>query len=532
MSNTQRAVEELNRTINNFASEINVKVDAVSHSSDEVQATANKLLDRVQQFKTGMIQSEEKQIAHENLIRIDQTLKEQFGDHDAIRRTIIGVVRDFDINLVRTSTIKELSEQLWITSSRYWLSYALLAITAWVNDDQGIAKSALAECVRREPPKATLFFCLMNLRFGRNQVARSWFQEYLKTVDPSNLGIDAAIMLQAYLSGLFGSDLELEHRVNTVIRSWINELNAEGQAVQAQQLYSKYIETMAVPNAPVWENAKDHCSVYNEMQVAYREANKPSKLLALLDEIDVEVDNESTADFRSRVDKVLNDLVNSYDKEEDELMKERDYFNTIIDFNGRVDEAKASFNEKQKMANNGYNVGERMVQWSVYSRKDEINVRVRKFAMRNTKDWFLNAVEKWFSNANQLAPLDYPITVADWSGISNGEDAEILVRQMEEYYASNKLKICYFNAPNIAALIVLILSLGLVFLTPYSLIFTIAAAGFLLFRILKANKDYPAMIRRNVAALRSTIKDIVEFKVFFKNEMSKHDLLINRIKNI
>ena len=107
-----------------------------------------------------------------------------------------------------------------------------------------------------------------------------------------------------------------------------------------------------------------------------------------------------------------------------------------------------------------------------------------------------------------------------------------MVRQMEEYYASNKLKLCYFNALNIAALIVLVLSLGLVFLTPFSLIFTIAAAGFLLFRILKANKDYPAMIRKNVETLRSTIKDIVEFKVFFKNEMGKHDLLINRIKNI
>lgn len=532
MSNTQRAVEELNRTINNFASEINVKVDSVSQSSEEVQTTANKLLDRVQQFKTGMIQSEEKQIAHENLIRIDQILKEQFGDHDAIRRTIIGVVRDFDINLVRTSTIKELSEQLWITSSRYWLSYALLAITAWVNDDPGIAKSALAECIRREPPKATLFFCLMNLRFGRNQVARSWFQEYLKTVDPSNLGIDAAIMLQAYLSGLFGSDLELEHSVNTVIHSWINELNAEGRAVQAQQLYSKFIETMAVPNAPVWENAKDHCSVYKEMQVAFREANKPSRLIAIIDEIDVEVDNESSSDFKSRVDKVLNDLVNSYDKEEDELMTERDYFSTVIDFNGRVDEAKRSFEEKQKMANNGYNVGERMVQWAVYSRKDEINVRVRKFAMRNTKEWFLNAFENWYSNANQLAPLDYPITVSEWSGISNGEDAEVLVKNMEEYYASNKLKIAYFNTLNIVALIVMILSLGLVFLTPYSLIFTVAAAGFLIFRILKANKDYPEMIRRNVSTLRNTIKDIVDFKVFFKNEMGKHDLLINRIKNI
>ena len=532
MSNTERAVEELNRTINGFASQVNVKVDSVTNSSDVVQETANKLLRRVQDFKTGMIQSEEKQLAHENLIRIDQTLKEQFGDHDAIRRTIIGVVRDFDINLVRTSTIKELSEELWITSSRYWLSYALLAITAWVNDDQGIAKSALAECVRREPPKSTLFFCLMNLRFGRNKVARSWFQEYLKTVDPNNLGRDTAIMLQAYLSGLFGTDLELEHQVNVVIRSWINELNAEGQSTQAEALYSRFIETMAVGDAPKWENSREHCSVYEDMQKAYREANKPGKMIGLVNMIDVEVDSQNSADFKGRVDKVLNELVNSYDKEEAELMMEREYFNTIIDHNGKVDEAKRSFAEKQKMQNDGYNVGERMVQWAVYSRFDEVDVSVKKFAMRNTKDWFINAIDKWYGNATQLAPLDYPITISDWSCVSNGEDTEKQVAQMEEYYATNKLRIAYFNSLNIAAMIVLILSIGCVFLTPYSLIFTIASAGFLLFRILKANKDYPEMVRNNVQQLRNVIKEIIEFKMFFKNEMSKHEELINRIRNL
>mgnify|MGYP003293995419 CR=1 FL=1 len=94
--------------------------------------------------------------------------KDKLGNTEVatIVNQIVNWLKDFDINLVRNSTIQEISEELWITSSRYWLSYALLSITAWINNYEEVAKNALAECVRRDPVKATLFFCLFNLRFG------------------------------------------------------------------------------------------------------------------------------------------------------------------------------------------------------------------------------------------------------------------------------------------------------------------------------------------------------------------------------
>lgn len=129
--------------------------------------------DKILEFRKSMENGEQKQLAHENIIRIDQIIKEQFSNHETIRRTVMGVVRDFDINLVRNSTIQELSEELWITSSRYWLSYALIAITAWVNNYPDVAKSALGECGRKDAIKTTLFFCLLNLRFGRMETAKA-----------------------------------------------------------------------------------------------------------------------------------------------------------------------------------------------------------------------------------------------------------------------------------------------------------------------------------------------------------------------
>ncbi len=530
-SGAEVAVQALNETITGFSSQVSVKVNTVTESSRQVQATADKILAKVNDFKTGMIQSEEKQLAHENLIRIDQVLKEQFGDHEAIRRTVMGVVRDFDINLVRTDTIKELSEELWITSSRYWLSYALLAITAWVNNEPTIAKNAVSECFRREPPKASLFFCILNLRFGRHETAKRWFREYMKTVDPEKLGRDAAIMLQAYLAGLFGNDQELNHEVNSVVQGWMDELRSKKEHTERFiGSYESFLNNMPVANPPTLEHVRANCAEYGRIMESWKEIMKYDALIKMLDSINVEAVQQTEENFKSRVDKVLNDLISSYDKEEEELMKEKQYFSTIMSHGGDVEAAKQDFEEQQKLADNGFNIGDRMVQWAVYS--GDVDVTVRKFALQNTKDWFKSALGRWEEKVRKLFPLDYTITIGEWSGVSNGQDVEKQTASLNDFYYDNKLKFSYLNTPNLAAILVLIVSIGLVFVTRYSLIFTIGAAVFLLLRILKANKDYPAMVRAKVEELRQTIGEIVRFRVAYSQEAEKKASLDNLIDRL
>ena len=154
MSNASYLINQLDQSINSFENRVDGRVNSVYSASSNVHSTT-----------INMMKGEQTQLAHENIMRIDQIIKEQFSNHEAIRKTVMGVVRDFDINLVRNSTIQELSEELWITSSRYWLSYALIAITAWINNYPEVARNALSESGRRDDIKTTLFFCLMNLRF-------------------------------------------------------------------------------------------------------------------------------------------------------------------------------------------------------------------------------------------------------------------------------------------------------------------------------------------------------------------------------
>ena len=80
MSNASQAINSLDQTINSFKSRVDVKVNAVNTSTANIQATTNRIYENIEKFKTEMLHGEEKQIAHENILRIDQIIKELRSD--------------------------------------------------------------------------------------------------------------------------------------------------------------------------------------------------------------------------------------------------------------------------------------------------------------------------------------------------------------------------------------------------------------------------------------------------------------------
>ena len=295
MSQVSNAIQDLNSTINQFESNVDVHVNNIRQSSINVEQATKQIYDQISKFREDMEHGEQSQLAHENIIRIDQIIKEQFSNYETIRRTVMGVVRDFDINLVRNSTIQELSEELWMTSSRYWLSYALIAITAWVNNYPDVAKNALAEGGRKDAIKTTLFFTLLNLRFDRNEVAKKWFYEYLKTLDPTMLQQETAVMLHAFLDGIFGKDRELEQAVVDVINQWISIINED--AAICEELvanYETYLANINPHKSFDYVSILQYCVNSAEMSKSYLEVSKYDTILQLLKELDVDASSDIT----------------------------------------------------------------------------------------------------------------------------------------------------------------------------------------------------------------------------------------------
>ena len=533
MSNASYLINQLDQSINSFENRVDGRVNSVYTATNSVNNTANQIYAGIQKFKEDMMKGEQTQLAHENIMRIDQEIKERFSNHEAIRKTVMGVVRDFDINLVRNSTIQELSEELWITSSRYWLSYAMIAITAWVNNYPDVAKNALAESGRRDAIKTTMFFSLMNLRFDRIDAAKKWFLEYLNVLDPKMLQQETAVLLQAFLNGIFGKDKELEHNVTSLIDQWIGELNADAEACEELiDAYKIYIEQMNPQVSFPYSHLGQFCANCDELRTSYRDAARFDMIVEVLQSMDVEMERQDESNYKARVDAVLINLISNYDPEELSLRTQQAYYRAIVDNSGDVDVAEAQFEQEQRLKNERFNIGKQFIGWAVYDDNTETDVHVRKFAMRNTRQWFRAALDKWDVAIQDRHPLNFNLNIDTWQGTSNGDDQAEQVTAMKNYFENNKFQNMFVNTPNIAAVIVLVLSLGLAFMTIYSLIATVLAAGFLVWRVLKAIKEYPLRVNAALESLNKCMEEIGEFKQYFADNRKKKDDILRLLESL
>jgi len=526
-------INQLDETIGSFKARVDVKVNNVHASTTSIQATTDRIYENIVKFKTDMLHGEEKQIAHENILRIDQIIKEHFQGYAAIRRTVQGIVRDFDINLVRNSTIQELSEELWITSSRYWLSYAMIAITAWVNNYQDIAKNALAESGRKDAIKTTLFFCLMNLRFHRLYPAKLWFEEYFRTLDPAKLQHETAVMLQAFLNGIFGKDKELEQRIIDLIHDWI-VIISEDEKISAELIgeYEAYVQNMRSPTQCNYEALKQYCVNYAEIQKVYNEVSKFDSLIEFVRAFDVEAVIQDDENYKDRVDAVLFSLMSIPDVEEQELKNQQEYYRFIIANEGVKEKAQEQFDRMIAHQTENFNIGKHMQKWVIYDDSARTDIQVRKFGFQNTKDWFKSAVNNWSAKLNAAFPQEYRLHIDIWDGISNGQDEAQQAQSLQNFYENNKFQYMFVNAPNIAAAILVLLSLGLVFVTPFSLVVTVLAAGFLGWRVLTALKEYPARMQAALANLSACMAEVADFKRYYEENQAKKGELLGIIEFI
>lgn len=546
MANVYNLISELDGAVNSFQNNINVHVRNVDTTTQRVQATTNQVYQKVSQFRDDLMKGEEKQIAHENIIRLDQVVKEQFGNYEAIRKTIIGIVRDFDINLVRNSTIEELSEELWITSSRYWLSYALIAVTAWVNNYPEVAKNALSEGSRKDAIKTSLFFCLLNLRFDRTETSKNWFKAYCRTLDPTMLQQETAVMIQAFLNGIFGKDKELEYEVIKILDEWISIISEDAQICeQLVNAYYYYVQNLGVKAKFDYQFIANFCTNNEEVQKAFNNVSKFQQIIEMLKSLDVDGEIQTDENYKARVDAVLTNLITNYDKEELEVKNQQQYYRMVVENGGNVEVAEAQYQQFEELQNESFNIGKQMVEWVIYGEQTNTDVQVRKFGLQSTREWFKTAINKWSADTKANCPLQYNISIDGWAGVSNARDLDEQTTSMKNYFENNKFRMVCVNSLNIAAVVVFVIALAITVgsivsivnsgFTPVifvGIVLMLASAGFVAYRIINGFKKFRERVETALQNLAMTISQIVDFQRYFSENINKKDEILSIVEFI
>lgn len=531
MRSSNSALNELDSTITGFQSSISGHLNRIESTTQNIQRTTRHIHDQVESFNRQMVKSEEIQLARENVMRIDQIIKERYKDYDTVRRTTMGIVKDFDINLVRNDTVKDLSERLWLTSSRYWLSYALIAVSAWANDYPEVATSALSECCRRDGIKATLFFTLLNLRFDRIDAAREWFFQYLKTLNPEFLQSEAAVMIQAYLAGIFGRDHLLQTKVNEIVETWVAIINDDAQiAAELVESYANYLNNLAPSAEFSYASLREHCTNVLELESVYTDLSKYAPVLELVQSLDVEDESGSPESYTSRIDSIMTSLITNYDQDEEELRNQRKYYELVIKNDGSVNVAQDQYEEMIRLKGDGVNVGKQMVSWVLYDEDSKEDLSVRKFALAHTKGWLKQAIGGFSNAIQERFPSSYKLEIDTWEGMSNGEDQTEQLEDLKAYFETHKIPLIYLTPANIVALILAIVCVGLCFVSLFALIGVALAIAFIVFNIVRGIKKYPERVQAAEDALNACMQEIASFKEFCSDANETRNQIISSLE--
>ncbi len=504
------AQNDLQQSIRAARNDIAGQVDQVGNNVQSAVRLYKSLqsdLDSLREQVTSFIHEERlarnMQFAKTAIVDVRAERDRKFGQHEAVRRSTIGMLQAMDAGIVTESTLQQAAERRMIDAPRYWLAPAQVALAAWIRDSRAVAERALLEAMAREPNKTALFFSLVLARHERYEASAKWIYEYVNRQDSAALSREFVVVLDAANQGALGG------RALSLLKerciSWYEQLNSAEEMSNNQRMRWRALmerqrrglaeEFEVLPNiCPDWSNTLqwlEGATVHGQNEQVLRK-----RFAAPIVHYD---------DLRHRVDSILRNLISAYDEDEAPLLRQEARWQAVIDAGGDhttallVSEDHTSEPEPQTdfltlLANIG-----------LQPRKAGASAATEQFAIALASEWIVDAAQELSASNRGEHPGSVPVNIHGWTRDLHPDDnydavaedyTKFIDRQVREEV--NRVTVSRPRAALAVALIVLISSVFALRLRSFPQTFSmtsVALAGLLLLSsslwLLLANRSLP-----------------------------------------
>lgn len=411
--------------IYNYIDRLGNQVDNIDRHIDMVQSEVyknmNNLRTELEEIKKNfvvLIQENRRQAALQRalteIIRVRQELERDFGNYKIVRNTMLGILEATDIQLIRNTTIATCTEELMLSTPRYWLAPVLIALSAWIADNKPLAIRALKEALRRDEEKTCLTFALICRRAQRTNACFEWLSRYFSKQKADDMKESIIAYIDAYTNGVFGVDRD--NLCEEYIQNWMNELQnndehfAEKQINYWRGVYQTYCVSTANQYPKLAECAKGDFAKMNDYVMRINAAPEIISFFATI--LNTEVDKQILI---SAIDNELIKLVKNYDTEEAPLREEEEYLTDIKNSNGDESYAKRR-QELRKNSRMDHNVdlAERLSATIISNRTEDISAK--KTAIRFMQGYIKDAFKEFLEEKAPEYPNEITIHTHNWSG--------------------------------------------------------------------------------------------------------------------
>lgn len=248
---------------------------------------------------------------------------------------------------------------------------------------------ALKEGIKRNDEKTSLFFALICRRADRKSAALKWTQRYLANQDEENLDRKTVIILDAFASGLLGSDSE--GVVSRQMGEWLEHLADKPGFVEQQT--KQWSDAINLKRKPLATNDYTYLRKYSKTWPALQDIMEGAMLHAeILGYFTAIFEQESSTDsLKAQLDEILNTLVSEFDEEEIPLRKEEKYNQFVIDFDGDEDRARQNMAVEQTAFEEHKDFTQLLTDAAMKPDSSHASASTQKFAIALSKEWVSNS---------------------------------------------------------------------------------------------------------------------------------------------
>ena len=542
----------IERSLSNLAGSIdyvNNRVDQVDDNVKIVYNEVEKLANEFREYVEMQSLANRKAEAKMNLSAIRDKLKDNFGHYDVVRRTATGILQANDLAIVKSSMLSHVTEKQMIETPNYWLTPCLVALAAWINDDKALAERALAEGIRRNDEKTSLFFGLICRRIGRENSSLKWFARYLEAQDEEKLDRKAVIVLDAFASGLLGNDTE--NFVYQQIQEWMLNLEAKPGFTERQlDNWKNAINSKRVPlKSGLYPYLEKYSHTWGNLQDVLEGANLNNDLYEYFKKVFEQ--KEETKKLKVELDKILDSLVTEFDEEELPLKREEQFEELVVKYNGSESKAHAQMALEKSVYDDYRDFMQLLTDASMNPEESKSSVATQKFATALSRNNIVTAFNDIVAQNRMNVPYDIEINVDTFNDkTQDGEDEEEVLNRFENLVEQekqtdlSKLKLnifeqfCLFGGAAVVlygiiksfmdksfAFITIILGIGLI-------IYHFTAKQKVQKLIQKTIENYAQKLESGKQIIRATIAEIVDFRIEFTEKDAESKKVLDFFEQI
>ena len=378
--------------LGDFVGAAHSEIHAVGRSVDDLRGDVETLTQDFHAYAAKQERTNRIQLAEIRLVKLRQEIEHRFGHYAEIRRMARGILEANDLAVVRQDTLRAAAEELMLRAPGYWLAPALVALAAWISDEEEVANRACAEALHRDDERTSLFFALVCRRFRRKEASLHWLQRYFAGLDGGALDRKAAIVIDAYVSGLLGRDAD--GLIRRRIDGWIDRFSRVYCFAAAQE--KRWYEAMkAMCPAPPAEGSFPYLRVHTDRSVSEALEHTLScarlyeKLSTHFQQIVTQTAPPRT--LRQQLDSILERLVADFDAAEKPLHMESILEKLVIHEGGREDRARSILAEKVKALDERRDFMQLLSDAAMHPQEMQASPALQKMALALGRDSILSA---------------------------------------------------------------------------------------------------------------------------------------------